>query len=209
MVGRDGATAWGWIQIPANDTDLAVVLDRINTRPRTEDAPLLAAGAIGLDAAGFVTSYRQAQRAHHVAVLGGRGRTIERYDDPGLAVVDLCARDPSALQAWVLTVLGPQLAADTTHAERLRTTLRIYLACERSLSAAAAVMTMHKNSIRYRVDNAEKLLPGHCPTTDSPSRLPSPHVSGSGLGSSPESALCVGVTKMKVSLGSANHWDRR
>ena len=159
VVGRDGATAWGWIQVPSNDTDLAVVLDRINTRPRTEDAPLLAAGAIGLDAAGFVTSHRQAQRAHHVAVLGGRGRTIERYDDPGLAVVDLCARDPSALQAWVLSVLGPQLAADTTHAERLRTTLRIYLACERSLSAAAAVMTMHKNSIRYRVDNAEKMLP--------------------------------------------------
>ncbi|CCQ13595.1 putative uncharacterized protein [Rhodococcus sp. AW25M09] len=157
VVGRDGATAWGWIQI--TDGDAVAVFDRLNSRPRTADAPLLAAGTVATGADGFVHSHQQAQRAHHVAVLGRRGRSIERYDDPGLAVVDLCAHDPSALQAWVLDVLGPELAADTDQSERLRTTLRVYLACERSLTAAASVMTMHKNSIRYRVDNAEKLLP--------------------------------------------------
>ena len=158
VVGRDGATAWGWIHIPPG-IEVSSILDELASAPRNDDSPLLAVGTPAAGVAGFVRSHREAERVRHVAVLGRRGRPIERYDNPGLAVVDLCSRDPATLQAWITTVLGAKLSADTQHAERLRETLRIYLHHAGSLSAAAAEMTMHKNSIRYRVDNAEKLLP--------------------------------------------------
>lgn len=161
VVVRDGATAWAWIQLPPTEavTTLARTLDRLSEAPPTDDAPRFALGTIASGVAGFIRSHRQALRTHRVAVLGQRDRPLERYDQPGLSVVDLCAHDPDALRQWVRSVLGDDLAADNPNAHRLRETLRIYLACDRSLNAAATAMTMHKNSIRYRVDNAEKLLP--------------------------------------------------
>ncbi|MGN7135014.1 PucR family transcriptional regulator [Rhodococcoides corynebacterioides] len=160
VVVRDGATAWGWVQLTGTD-DMSIhsALDRIAASTESAVGPRFAVGTVAGGVEGFLRSHHQALRTHHVAVLGARGRALERYDQPGLAVVDLCAPDPTALRIWILEVLGPGLAADTANAERLRETLRVYLSCERSLAAAAARMTMHKNSIRYRVDNAEKLLP--------------------------------------------------
>ncbi|GAA1894799.1 PucR family transcriptional regulator [Williamsia serinedens] len=160
VVVRDGATAWAWIQL-SSDPVAAIIstLDRLSDAAPASDAPRFAVGTIATGVEGFIRSHRQALRTHHVAVLGPRNRALERYDQPGLSVVDLCAHDPAALRAWVRSVLGDDLAADTPNATRLRDTLRIYLACDRSLNAAATAMTMHKNSIRYRVDNAEKMLP--------------------------------------------------
>ncbi len=159
VVVRDGATAWGWVQLTGvEDATVDAALNRI-AAVRPDPGTRFAVGAVGTGVDGFVRSHRQALRTHRVAVLGTRRRAVERYDQPGLAVVDLCSSDPAALRTQVLEVLGSGLAANTANAERLRETLRTYLACERSLTAAAAAMTMHKNSIRYRVDNAEKLLP--------------------------------------------------
>ena len=158
VIGRDGVTTWGWVQIPA-DVDANSVIAEMEHLARAEDAPLLAVGTVGTGVEGFVRSHREATRAHHVAVLGRRARTIERYDSPGLSVAELCAGDPAKMQSWVREVLGEELVADSNSAQRLRETLRIYLLHAGSLTAAATTMTMHKNSIRYRVDNAERLLP--------------------------------------------------
>jgi DNA-binding PucR family transcriptional regulator len=53
----------------------------------------------------------------------------------------------------VADVLGG-LAVDDAHHARLRGTLRVFLACGSSYTTAAERLTLHKNSVRYRVDRA-------------------------------------------------------
>ena len=54
-------------------------------------------------------------------------------------------------------MLGP-LAEDSEANARHRSTLLTFLRHDRSYTATAAAMTMHKNSIRYRVEMAEAML---------------------------------------------------
>jgi DNA-binding PucR family transcriptional regulator len=48
------------------------------------------------------------------------------------------------------------LAADDPQRARLRETLRVFLAAGGSYTTAAEQLTMHKNSVRYRVGRAEQ-----------------------------------------------------
>jgi DNA-binding PucR family transcriptional regulator len=55
---------------------------------------------------------------------------------------------------WVAEVLG-DLAANTDGAARLRDTLsRVFLSCDSSYKHAADVLTLHSNSVKYRVVRA-------------------------------------------------------
>src|SRR5450756_1270242 len=56
---------------------------------------------------------------------------------------------------WVQTTLG-SLAIDDENHERLRETLRVFLAVGSSYTAAATELTMHKNSVKYRVERASQ-----------------------------------------------------
>ena len=71
--------------------------------------------------------------------------------------VALMVSDIDSAHAWVVDTLGPLATHDAQH-ERLRETLRVFLAAGRSYTAAAATLTMHKNSVQYRVRKAEELL---------------------------------------------------
>jgi DNA-binding PucR family transcriptional regulator len=61
------------------------------------------------------------------------------------------------LHAWVIDTLGA-LAADDPHHARLRTTLTVFLAENGSYKAAAERLTLHKNTVQYRVRKAEESL---------------------------------------------------
>lgn len=105
---------------------------------------------------GFRTSHEEAQRVRR---LLGNGRVVETgaVDHADVAVPAMLADQPRALRAWVGHVLGG-LARDDEGAERLRTTLRVYLAVERSTNEAARRLHLHRNSVGYRVRRAEELL---------------------------------------------------
>lgn len=64
---------------------------------------------------------------------------------------------PGKTRDWVQATLG-DLALDDENSERLRDTLRVFLSFERSYTATADALLMHKNSIKYRVASAEKAL---------------------------------------------------
>jgi DNA-binding PucR family transcriptional regulator len=61
------------------------------------------------------------------------------------------------IRAWVGVVLGP-LADDDEHTARLRETLRVFLHENGSFKATAERLTLHKNTVQYRVRKAEENL---------------------------------------------------
>jgi DNA-binding PucR family transcriptional regulator len=61
------------------------------------------------------------------------------------------------LRAWVIETLGP-LAGDDDHNARLRDTLRVFLQENGSYKATAERLTLHKNTVQYRVRKAEESL---------------------------------------------------
>ena len=82
---------------------------------------------------------------------------LRSHDEPGMALVSLLSTDVEAGRDWVRSVLGP-LAEDSAANTRHRSTLLAYMLHDLSYTATAAAMSMHKNSIRYRVEMAESIL---------------------------------------------------
>lgn len=149
----DRLTAWAWIPLPANATSNAVTRLREFAEART-DAPWIAAGnpLPGID--GFRRSHRQAQIARAVASASGvNAPRITAASDAGLSMTALLGRSLDEARAWVDEVLGP-LASRAESDERLRETLRVFLATGSSFTAAAAELHLHFNSVKYRVQRA-------------------------------------------------------
>ena len=61
------------------------------------------------------------------------------------------------IRAWVIETLGP-LADDDGHSSLLRDTLRVFLQEGGSFKATAERLTLHKNTVQYRVRKAEESL---------------------------------------------------
>jgi hypothetical protein len=89
----------------------------------------------------------------------------------------MLAMSPTATRRWVTATLG-ELATDDEHHQWLRDTLRLFLRHEGSYTATADTLVMHKNSVKYRNNSAEKPSANPSEPTDSPSNAPSPHATG-------------------------------
>jgi DNA-binding PucR family transcriptional regulator len=70
--------------------------------------------------------------------------------------LSLRCSDLAATRSWVADTLG-SLAVDDDGAARLRETLRLFLGSGSSYTATAELLSMHKNSVQYRVQKAEQL----------------------------------------------------
>ena len=144
----DRSTAWVWM--PVTSPECADAVGAV----ATEHAVQVACGEVAAGVAGFRRTHRQAQRAHAVALAGGTDAPVTAFADVG-AVALLCA-DLDGARTWVAGVLGPLAADDDQHA-RLRETLLVFLTCGSSYTAAAELLTLHRNSVRYRVARAEQV----------------------------------------------------
>jgi len=102
----------------------------------------------------FRRTHQQAARAHTVAVAAGlAGPRVTSYAD--IRPIAFMASDLEGTRAWVRETLGA-LAIDDDHHARLRTTLRVFLSTGGSYTATAERLTMHKNSVHYRISRAEE-----------------------------------------------------
>ncbi|WP_280181586.1 PucR family transcriptional regulator [Nocardia farcinica] len=121
-------------------------------RATVESSTLPVQVVVGLPAPGvegFRRTYRQAARL----------RALSSTADPPppkivsfteIAPIAMLADDLDELTAFVTATLGP-LAVDTVRTAELRETMRIYLSCHRSPAATAEKMSMHRNTVRYRI----------------------------------------------------------
>lgn len=105
---------------------------------------------------GFRRSYLEAGQARRVAALSrSRGAVLTRYRD--VAVAALASVDHGQAAAFVARVLGP-LADDDESTYRVAMTLAVYLQENRSPARAAQRLTVHPNTVSYRVNQAESIL---------------------------------------------------
>jgi len=156
IIPRDRASAWIWLTVPDN-----FVLDTatIEATLITDDPPqaMLALGRKLPGLAGFRESHQDALDAQRVCVVGDLRRPVISYDETDLGIAALLARSPTATRRWVTATLG-ELATQDEHHQRLRDTLRLFLHHEGSYTATADTMVMHKNSVKYRTNSAEKAI---------------------------------------------------
>ncbi|WP_431950361.1 PucR family transcriptional regulator [Nocardia lijiangensis] len=123
----------------------------------------IAVGEAGRGLEGFRRTHFEAGHARRVAsMMGPRGAAITRYR--GVAVAALGTADRDHALSFITRVLGP-LAADDEATFRLAMTLSVYLDENRSRSRAAERLTVHPNTVSYRVHQAEALL-GRSVATD-------------------------------------------
>jgi DNA-binding PucR family transcriptional regulator len=153
FISVDRITGSAWIPLQARDA--VNVTARIRTFTASwSDAPWIAIGnpLPGVD--GFRRSHWQAQHARAVAITSGSdAHRVTAASDPGLPVAALLGDNVGAARAWIAEVLG-SLACDTENDERLRETLRVFLATGSSFKAAAERLHLHANTVKYRVSRA-------------------------------------------------------
>lgn len=146
----------GWISrrnpFGANDIDTVVAAGAATIPPGVR----IAFGEPWHGLSGFRQSHVQAIHARRVAsLLGSRAEDRLRYRD--IAVAALCTTDLDHAHAFARNVLGP-LADDDETTYRLAMTLSVYLEENRSRRRAAERLTVHPNTISYRVHQAEEIL---------------------------------------------------
>ena len=154
FVPADESSAWVWL--PA--TDGMVLTADLVERAVIGSAPemRLAFGEPCAGVSGFRRTHRQALRVQALRVAAGdHGDRVLAFRDVG--GVALMAADLDAARSWVADTLGA-LAGEGEQCARLRETLRVFLSTGGSYTAAATRLTMHKNSVQYRVHKAEELL---------------------------------------------------
>lgn len=153
FAAQDRSMAWGWIPLghSAGLTDDAGLADL------PTDGVRIALGLPASGPEGFRQTHLDALRAQHVAMTGAeRARAVTDYSDPAVRAAALLAGDLEATRRLVTMTLGG-LAEDTSAADRLRETLRVFLSTRNSFSATAQLIHLHKNTVKYRVDRAIEL----------------------------------------------------
>ena len=106
---------------------------------------------------GLQHSHREAVDAQHHALGVSSAQRCTAYADVELAC--LVSGNAPAARRLVERELGA-LADPDPSLDRLRETVSAFLAHGTSVEAAAAELFVHKNTVRYRVAQAEELL-GH------------------------------------------------
>lgn len=155
VVGTGRGAASGWASVPPGDIDpleltktLAAALAKASAR--------VAFGESGPGIEGFRRSHEEALTAQRVATLAQRATGARtRFED--VALTALLTSDLAEARRFVLRELGP-LAADTDAMRRLVATLRVYLEEGGSFVRAARRLSVHENTVTYRVKRAADLL---------------------------------------------------
>jgi hypothetical protein len=158
VIPRDRASAWAWFPV-AEDTlvDLAGIRSTLSGASGPP-VPMVAFGRAEAGVAGFRDTHLQAVQAQQVAMVrDDPNHPVISFDEEGLKVAALLARDLATTRTWVQQTLG-DLAADDEQHERLRNTLVLYFQNDSNYTATAEAMLMHKNTVKYRLNSAEKVL---------------------------------------------------
>ncbi|MGH3349162.1 MAG: PucR family transcriptional regulator [Nocardioides sp.] len=154
LVRPGGREMWAWIALserPGSVTDTGTATVTHTGVDPTAVRVTLGVGGSGLD--GFVAAHLDAQAAQRVALAPGRHEPVTSYDD--VAALVLIAHDPAAAERFTRTTLRG--LADPSH-DRLRATVREVLTSAETADRIAERLGIHKNTIRYRLTQAEGLL---------------------------------------------------
>ena len=148
----DESSAWAWLPLGIHDT-----FDAAGASAADVDGDIhFAFGDVAKDVTGFRLTHQQAVAAQAVGLLAGP-LTPRSVAFGEVAPVAMMLGSADLLRAWVLATLAG-LAADDEHHARLRETLLVFLQTGGSYKATAERLTLHKNTVQYRIHRAEESL---------------------------------------------------
>jgi DNA-binding PucR family transcriptional regulator len=153
---RDESSAWAWLPLGIRDTFDAAGASTAGADPDI----YFAFGDAAKGTAGFRLTHQQAIAAQAVALAAGSSSgsgSLRAVAFGEVAPVAMMLGSADLLRAWVLSTLGG-LATDDEHHARLRDTLLVFLQLGGSYKATAERLTVHKNTVQYRLRRAEESL---------------------------------------------------
>ena len=151
-LGTLSAAAWISTSSPAPSR----VLDELRFRTATAPGVRVAIGEPARDIAGFRASHVEALEAQRIARLAGRREgSITRYGDISLRALATANIDQA--RDFVARELGALASGDDT-TRRLAATVRTYLDENGSRGRTAKRLSIHENTVSYRLRQAEELL---------------------------------------------------
>ncbi len=148
---RDESSAWAWLPLGIRDR-----FDAAGAAAAGVESDLhFAFGDAARGITGFRLTHQQALAAQAVALAAGPPPRVVTFGE--VAPVAMMLGSADLLRAWVLATLGG-LATDDEHHARLRDTLLVFLQSGGSYKTTAEQMTLHKNTVQYRIRKAEESL---------------------------------------------------
>jgi DNA-binding PucR family transcriptional regulator len=155
-VGR--REVWGWLSLPSA-ADLRVISDVVSERGRGESVRM-ASGLPARGVAGFRQSHREALDTQRLVVGSGSTARFTSYGD--VELICLVDNKPESARALIGRELRGLAGSDPALA-KVRETVRLYLTCGANVDMTATNLIVHKNTVRYRLAQAEELI-GHALT---------------------------------------------
>jgi len=154
FIPQDEFSAWAWLPLGSRP-DIAVP-GLSATGIGAADGIRFAIGTPAPGLPGFRRTHQQALSAQAVALAAGpSGQLVTGFGE--VAPLALMSGSTELLRFWVAETLGA-LADDDEHNARLRDTLRVFLQENGSYKTTAERLTLHKNTVQYRVRKAEESL---------------------------------------------------
>ena len=152
FIAADRSTGWAWLSFQAAPEGIVAAIREFSLQHR--DSPSVAIGSPAVGIKGFCRSHAQAVAVRSVVLARTAAKpTVVADSDPGLAAAALVCGNIEDARVWVAEVLG-RLAADTDSDARLRETFRVFLNAGASYTLAAERLTLHFNTVKYRVGRA-------------------------------------------------------
>jgi hypothetical protein len=149
---RDESSAWAWLPLGIRDRFDPAAAGEADT----DDDIRLAFGDAAKGTTGFRLTHQQAVAAQAVALAAGSpAPRAVAFSQVAPVAMMLASRE--LLRPWVLGTLAG-LATDDEHHARLRETLLVFLRSGGSYKATAEQLTLHKNTVQYRVRKALESL---------------------------------------------------
>ena len=147
---------WAWLTFTSEPAD--VVLDRIRAVPRDASRIGLAVGPTGSGISGFRRTHLLARDYAAAARRLPPGDAPQTADAESVSFVSLLLRDRERAEWFVATELGDIGTGTTASDIETRETLRIYFETGQSLAETAQRLSIHRNTVVYRLRRIEQAI---------------------------------------------------
>ncbi|RJS46690.1 PucR family transcriptional regulator [Nocardioides cavernaquae] len=151
LVSPGGRDLWCWFT-NRSAPDLHALSDSVDWLQERGISVAVGTPLVGVE--GFRLSHQEAQQAQKIAFRSVATPTLTLFSD--VELLSLLWSSGEAAQRFATRTLGA-LADEAEGPTRLRQTLHALLSTG-SVDAASRLLSVHKNTVRYRVNQAEALL---------------------------------------------------
>jgi len=105
----------------------------------------------------FPRSYREAELALRMQQASGGPEQVTRFDDLGVYKVLAAADDTASVERFVGEWLARLIDYDSAHGTQLVLTLGEYLECGGSYDASARALSVHRSTLKYRLNRIRQV----------------------------------------------------